>query len=71
MSFMPHPQKGIFITVHISNSTLLASPLDSKHTSVQYFSLCEFYVQGQHEAPKENAQYFEVYNWLFRASQTR
>lgn len=68
---MPHTQKGIFIKIYISNSTLLASTLDPKHKYVQYFSLCEFYIQGQHEAPKEDTQYFEVYNWLFRASQTR
>lgn len=61
-SFMFHSQKGHFIKIHISNSTLLASSLDLEHKPVKYFYLCEFCIQTAywdrylfHEAPKRNA----------------
>lgn len=75
-SFGSHPQNGLFIKIYRSNSTLLASPFDPEQKYIKYFYLCEFYIQRTywdrylfHKIPKGNAQYFEVYNWLFRAKQ--
>lgn len=34
---MLHPQKGLFLKMHINNLTLLALPLNPEHKYVKYF----------------------------------